>query len=139
MKINLISALLLAGTFCLPSCTCRNDNDCPTDSLQEETSVDDSKNQIVRLNVFYSIPEEGNRAQAVEVARKLIEASRTDEGCLTYDLFESTTVPGEYIIMETWANDSLLSCHSNAPHFKEYVPILRNLGEMRTDRFTLAD
>lgn len=102
-----------------------------------DTVAESDMPQIIRLNVFFTIADEANRTQAVEVAKKLVEASRNDAGCISYDFLQSATVPGEYMIIETWENDSLLDLHSKAPHFTEYVPILNNLGVMHTERFLL--
>lgn len=93
--------------------------------------------QIIRLNVFYTINDTATAAEVTDIARKLVEASRTDPGCLSYDFLESATLPGEYMIIETWENDSLLTLHSQAPHFVEYVPQLKSLGEMHTQRFMI--
>lgn len=92
---------------------------------------------VIRLNVFYTVNSQDDYAKAVEIATKLVEASRSDQGCISYDFLQSATVPGEYMIIETWQNDSLLDIHSKAPHFTEFVPQLRAIGEMRTERFIL--
>ena len=101
--------------------------------IEEENAPE----QVIRLNVFYTANNPEDEAKITEIANKLVEASRNDAGCISYDFFKSSTVPGEYFIMETWENDSVLDIHSNAPHFTEYVPQLRELGNMRAQRFML--
>lgn len=103
------------------------------DNVEEENTPE----QMIRLNVFYTANDTADEAKITEIATKLVEASRNDAGCISYDFYKSGTVPGEYIIMETWENDSVLDIHSNAPHFTEYVPQLQALGNMRAQRFML--
>ena len=43
---------------------------------------------MIRLNCFIKVAEE-NRATVVNAAKALVEASRKEDGCLAYDLFES--------------------------------------------------
>lgn len=47
---------------------------------------------MLRLNCFIKVAEE-NRATVVNAAKALVEASRKEDGCLAYDLFESATIP----------------------------------------------
>lgn len=100
---------------------------------EEKTPVE----QMIRLNVFYTANNPEDEAKITDIATKLVEASRNDAGCISYDFYKSATVPGEYFILETWENDSVLDIHSNAPHFTEYVPQLRELGNMRAERFMI--
>ena len=54
-------------------------------------------------------------------------------------MYESVTTPRQYIIVETWENDSVLGVHSNAPHFAHFVPQLQALGTMETQRFLIEE
>ncbi|MBD5225947.1 MAG: antibiotic biosynthesis monooxygenase [Bacteroidales bacterium] len=130
MNKSFIIAAVLTLSACLAACHCDKKSKC-------ETAEDPAASQIIRLNVFYTLKDTADATKAKEIARKLVKASRTDAGCLSYDFLESTTVPGEYMVIETWENDSLLNIHSQAPHFIEYVPQLRSLGEMHTQRFMI--
>ena len=55
---------------------------------------------MLRLNCFIKVAEE-NRATVVNAAKALVEASRKEDGCLAYDLFESATIPEHLMICET--------------------------------------
>lgn len=92
----------------------------------------------IRINVFYSVPDDSICSIVEDIAGKLVESSRNDNGCISYDFLKSTTSPREYMIVETWENDSLLTLHSNTSHFKEYVPQLRSLGKMKSERFYIT-
>ena len=126
---------IFAGFMVALAITACNGNKQPyANEIVEEESAPE---QVIRLNVFYTANNADDDAQITEIATKLVEASRNDAGCISYDFYKSGTVPGEYIIMETWENDSVLDIHSNAPHFTEYVPQLKALGDMRAQRFML--
>lgn len=45
---------------------------------------------MIRLNVFIQVSEE-NRPAALETAKELVEKSLKDNGCIAYDIFESST------------------------------------------------
>ncbi len=47
---------------------------------------------MIRINVFIKV-DEANLAALTEVAKKLVDASLKDEGCVAYDLFTSATRP----------------------------------------------
>ena len=126
MKKMIIGACMLLGLG-----ACSNDKNAGNDAIANEVATD----QALRLNVFYTANDTADSGKISEIAGKLVEASRNDAGCISYDCYQSVTVPGEFIIVETWENDSLLDIHSNAPHFAEYVPQLQSLGNMRAERF----
>ena len=46
---------------------------------------------MIRLNVFIRTTE-SNRAEILSVAKELVTASLKDEGCIAYDIFESTCI-----------------------------------------------
>ena len=137
MNKTIFAAALCAMSMALPSCTCNNkcaDNQATCAAATDTTAAVDGK---IRLNVFVKLNNQADRDSLISAATRLVEASRNDAGCISYDFLESATVPGDFMIIETWENDSLLQIHSNAPHFTEYVPQIQALGTMTTDRFTL--
>lgn len=103
-----------------------------------ESSEQNSAEKKVRINVFYSVSDDSICSTVENLAGKLVESSRNDNGCISYDFLKSTTTPREYLIVETWENDSLLTLHSNTSHFMEYVPQLKSLGKMKSERFYIT-
>lgn len=45
---------------------------------------------MIRLNVFIQV-EKQHYDQVVNIAKELVTASQKDNGCVAYDLFQSTT------------------------------------------------
>lgn len=52
---------------------------------------------------------------------KLIPPTRTEEGCLQYDLHVDTGNPGFFMFYENWESRELWQAHMNAPHLQAYV------------------
>lgn len=55
--------------------------------------------------------------------KKLVEASASEEGCTSYELYQCSDDPEKYIIIERWINDEVLAHHKNMPHYKHFVHI----------------
>ncbi len=133
MKLLTISLADLS-VFLLNSC-CRTA--CQADPASD-TGNQNTGNQI-RINVFFTANNDADIQEIKAVADSLVTASRNDAGCIDYDFLESTTTPGLFMIIETWENDSLLKIHSQAPHFKKYVPRLNELGQTSSRRFSIEN
>lgn len=131
MKVKLF--LLATGLACVLSACCHKACEEPVANEIAETS------KTIRLNVFYTLNEDADAAAAKAAGDSLVAASRNDAGCISYDMFESVTTPRRFIIVETWENDSVLDIHSNAPHFKHFVPQLQALGNMEVQRFLIEE
>ena len=134
MKTSVFFLAALMSAFMFVSCSEKE-----TPAAQPEQTAAVGESEVIRLNVFFTANEDTDLAELKAIADSLVAASRTDEGCLSYDFYESTTTPRKYMIVETWVNDSLLGIHSRAPHFEKYVPQLQERGVMTTQRFAVTD
>lgn len=90
---------------------------------------------MLRINVFIKVAEK-DRDAVLDAAKKLVEASLKDEGCIAYDIFESATRKDVFMICETWRDESALAAHESAGHFVQYVPKIQDLAEMKTEKFS---
>lgn len=91
---------------------------------------------MLRLNCFIKVTP-ARRAEALLAAIDLTEASRSEDGCVAYDIFESATIPEHLMICETWRDEEALKRHSETEHFKRYVGIIRSIAEMHLETMTL--
>lgn len=89
---------------------------------------------MLRLNCFFQAAE-GRYAEALEAAIALTAASRNDAGNIAYDTFESATRPDVFMICETWADETSLQQHMQAPHFREYVGKMEQCGTLKLEKF----
>ena len=77
---------------------------------------------MIRLNCFIQV-EESKREQVLALAKELVAASLNDEGCIAYDIFESSTRRDVMMICETWKD------------FTTLVPQIQNLGSLKLEQF----
>lgn len=69
------------------------------------------------LQVVATIPAKPEAAAQVrEALQVLVEATRAEEGCLGYDLFESASAPGTFVTVERWSDAAALDAHLGMPH-----------------------
>jgi len=92
---------------------------------------------MIRLNVFIQTSA-ANRSAVAETAKELVAASLKDEGCIAYDLFESSTRPDVMMICETWKDEAALAAHEATPHFTTLVPKLESLAALKLEKFPFA-
>lgn len=89
---------------------------------------------MIRLNVFIQVAE-SNRAAALEAAKELVAQSLKDNGCIAYDVYESSTHDDVLMICETWTDAEALAAHEKAEHFATLVPKIQALGSMKLEKF----
>jgi quinol monooxygenase YgiN len=69
------------------------------------------------LQVVATIPTKPESSAAVrEALTTLAEATRGEEGCVAYDLFESASAPGTFVTVERWRDAASLDAHMATPH-----------------------
>lgn len=90
---------------------------------------------MLRLNCFIKVSVE-NRAEVLEAAKRLTEASLKQDGCVAYDVFESATRQDVMMICETWRDQETLDAHSASDVFVKAMGIMRSLAEMKLETFS---
>lgn len=61
------------------------------------------------------------------LAKELIEKSLSEDGCLEYDIWQSTDDPYTFTMMETWKNENAIKGHNASTHFKKIVPQMKSM------------
>lgn len=90
---------------------------------------------MIRLNAFVQTTA-AHCDEVKKLARQLIEKSRKDEGCISYDFFESSTRPEVFLFCETWRDQAAIDLHASAEHFVTLVGEIERLGTMKIEKFT---
>lgn len=61
----------------------------------------------------------------VELAKaeleKLVSITRTEKGCLQYDLHQDNSNPAHFMFYENWESRELWQTHMSAPHLAAYM------------------
>lgn len=69
------------------------------------------------LHAVATIPARAGSEDAIRTAlTTLAEATRQEEGCLSYDLYESGSTPGTFVTVERWTDAAALEAHLGTPH-----------------------
>lgn len=90
---------------------------------------------MLRLNCFIQVNAD-NKSEVLEAAKRLVEASLKQDGCVAYDVFESATRPDIMMICETWRDQKALDAHSASDVFKEEVGKMSSLARMKLESFS---
>jgi quinol monooxygenase YgiN len=76
-------------------------------------------------------------AEALEDAREaftaMIEASRAEEGCISYSYAVDVLDPSKLIIVEKWVDDAALAYHFSTPHMAAFQAALAGLDVTITE------
>ena len=54
------------------------------------------------------------------ILQQLAAETRTEAGCMSNDVHESTSEPGVFLSIETWKNRDLLERHSETSHIEAF-------------------
>ncbi len=69
------------------------------------------------LHVVATLPTKPESADIVrEALTTLVTATREEEGCLSYDMYESVSAPGTFVTIERWRGMDDLDAHMATPH-----------------------
>lgn len=69
----------------------------------------------------------------IELAKKMVEATVKEEGCIKYELFQDSEDPKVLTFIEEWEDRAALEKHKAAEHFVTIVPVLRSFDEKPGD------
>lgn len=70
--------------------------------------------------------------------RELVEKTRQEERCLSYDLFIDQKDPGHFVFVEEWPDRAALDAHCRTEHFTRLVPLI-NTHQHQPCIITLMD
>ena len=74
---------------------------------------------IVLSVVIESVP--GREDELASRLIALVEPTRSEAGCIGYELNISTEKPGTFFFYEKFADEASLEAHVNSPHFKDLL------------------
>jgi quinol monooxygenase YgiN len=71
----------------------------------------------------------GQEARLRQELQRLVAPTCAEEGCLRYDLHESTTEPGWFLLYETWKSEADLQAHFQTPYLKAFFQMVPELAD----------
>ncbi len=60
-----------------------------------------------------------------ELLCSLVEPTRKESGCITYELLQNTEDPTDFTFVEEWESEAALASHAASDHLKAIGPKLR--------------
>lgn len=70
---------------------------------------------------------EGKLEEYKGIAARLVEETRKEAGCISYDLCQDVDNSNILTFVEKWESMQALDAHMQTPHFTEIVPKLREM------------
>ena len=61
------------------------------------------------------------RDELIRIGQALARASRAEDGCLSYRLYEDTEAENEFVFVEEWESQEALQRHFGTPHIAEFM------------------
>ena len=84
---------------------------------QEQNSASMKKVVVARLDIK---PEKVD--QFLELAKKMVEETRKEPGCITYILYKSCFTPeNEFVFYEEYKDQKALDIHNASTYLKEFL------------------
>jgi len=82
------------------------------------------------------------KPEFVEIVRplyaELVEKTRLEPLCVSYDLFVDQKDPGHFVFIELWPDRAALDIHCATEHFRRLVPLI-NMHQRQDPSFILMD
>ena len=66
-------------------------------------------------------------AEVREILSTLVEPTRRESGCLSYELLQNSSDPADFVFVEKWASASAEQAHFATPHIVDALQRLSGL------------
>lgn len=93
--------------------------------------------QPIRLFATH-IAKPQQRETLLQALKKNVEGSRKEPGNIAFEVFEDTTNPGTFYLVEDWQSMDAIAKHRETQHFKEYMEQAETFLAQRSAHFATA-
>ena len=66
-------------------------------------------------------------AQVRSILSELVEPTRKESGCISYELLQNDSDPTDFTFVEEWESNGALDAHLGMPHFLKTVAAIEGL------------
>ncbi|MGH6809926.1 MAG: putative quinol monooxygenase [Ensifer adhaerens] len=77
--------------------------------------------------IAYLTAHPGKGADVLSLASPLIEATRREAGCISYELYHKPAEPDALVFVETWKDKAAVDAHFAEPHLKAFQAAMADL------------
>ena len=75
-----------------------------------------------KLTIIANITAKSDKIEFVKAElKKLINITRSEEGCLLYNLHQDNENPAHFLFYENWESRELWQTHMSAQHLQDYI------------------
>jgi quinol monooxygenase YgiN len=67
------------------------------------------------------VTDAARREDLKRIGQAVAQASRAEEGCLSYRLYEDTETENEFVFVEEWESEEALQRHFRTPHIAQFM------------------
>jgi Uncharacterized conserved protein len=71
------------------------------------------------------IENEKEEANIVKALHTVVDATRKEEGNISYELHQDVTNPKTYVFIEVWKSQETIDSHNNSAHFLDFVKVVK--------------
>lgn len=71
--------------------------------------------------------KKGEKDKVLGMLDEMIEKTRAEEGCISYELYEDVNNPNIITFIEEWENEESLNNHIKSEHFQRIIPVVNEL------------
>ena len=77
---------------------------------------------MAKLTIVATIKANPDKIDLVKAElTKLIDTTRSERGCINYDLHQDNDDPAHFVFYENWESRELWQTHMGAPHLAAYM------------------
>jgi|BarGraNGADG00312_2_1021985.scaffolds.fasta_scaffold03992_5 quinol monooxygenase YgiN len=69
----------------------------------------------------------GDRDKIISISQDVIGPTRSELGCISYELFASTQDKDVLVMFEQWKNREVLETHMQTEHFKAFGAAIKDM------------
>ena len=74
------------------------------------------------LRVVATITAQPDKADELKcILLGLVEPTRSEAGCISYQLFQNSSDASDFVFVEEWASDAALDQHMTTPHVQDAI------------------
>lgn len=75
----------------------------------------------------------GKRKEVIELCLSMIEPSRTEKGCISYNFYQDVSDSNNFFFFEEWKDQQAIDAHTKSSHYLQFVPIFHSLIAAKED------
>jgi len=75
----------------------------------------------LKIIASLTIQQEGDAADIIKALHTVVDATRKEEGNISYELHQDIANPLTYVFVEVWESQAAIDSHNNSAHFLDFV------------------